>query len=397
MDLEIDDVAYGGRGIARSSGKVIFVPGALPGERVRIRLARDRGNYAEADLEDVLHASPERVEPACPLAAAGCPGCAYQHASYAEELRLKQRQFESLLMRLGGLHPAACGPPAGAPSALAYRNKLVLHAGGGDRPALGYYRADNTTILDVPRCPLAVEAISAEMRRARAESGFLARLRSRTAVTFRHTACDGALRWVGRPPRNAVWLKEDTVLGRISVPRASFFQVNAAVADVLLARVLQLLEASPLPHAVDLYCGAGVFALCAARAGKQRIVGVDNDAEAIEAASYNLRERGGGVSLMPATAADALPEALRILDPSSTILVADPPRQGLERGVMETVIRGKPGEIIYVSCAPDAMARDMARLQTGGYQVQSAGMLDMFPRTACFECVAHLVRRSAGG
>jgi 23S rRNA (uracil1939-C5)-methyltransferase len=192
MNVVIESVVYPGRGLARVEGKVVFVPRTLPGERVAICVAQQHKQWALATLESVLEPSPDRIEPICPLAAI-CPGCAYQQAAYPAELRIKQAQYTELLSRLGGLNvsdPQVLQSPLGAPAFLAYRNKLVLHAGrttGATQPVLGYVGDDNRSLVDVPCCPLAVEPINAVLRERRDDPSFLTRLNDEvlSKVVFR--------------------------------------------------------------------------------------------------------------------------------------------------------------------------------------------------------------------
>jgi len=168
-ELRIEDVVYRGRGLARQAGCVVLVPGVLPGETVRVRIVRRHKNYAEAELLDVAHASPLRREPACPLAGV-CPGCVYQHAAYEEEVRLKAAQLANLLERLAGVDDAVCAPPVASPRSLEYRSRVVLHAArDGARVRLGYFAEDNRTVLDVPRCPLAVPPLNERLQALRAD------------------------------------------------------------------------------------------------------------------------------------------------------------------------------------------------------------------------------------
>ena len=391
FDLEITDVAYGGRGIGRYAGKVCFVPGALPGETVRVRIKQDFKSYADARLIAIRSPSPQRIEPVCPLVAAGCPGCCYQHVTYDEELRIKQAQFADMLSRQAGIGPAVVAPPIGAPAEYGYRNKITVHAskGSGQR-ALGYVLEDNETVLDVEQCPLAVKSVNALLCELRQKPGFRAGLRPGLSVTLRHTARDGAVYWAGQAGLSETWLREDTRLGQVSVPRGSFFQVNPAVADALLAEVMTLIGQSPLSRVVDLYCGVGLFGLAAAQTGRKQVVEIDRDGPAIKAAEYNLRNASAAFTLLAQDAAKALPDVLTQGTAAETILILDPPRRGLDRRVLRAIEAARPAEMIYVSCAADTLARDLAELTASGYVVQSTRLSDMFPRTPYFESVTHL-------
>ncbi len=397
FDLVIDDVAVGGKAIGRRDGKVCFVPGALPGERVRVRPVRDHEAFTDADLLDVLDPSADRITPACPLACVPglpCPGCAYQHAAYPAELALKQRQLESLLARHAGVDAACCRPPVAAPLPLGYRNKMVLHAQvDGREVRLGYYAADNTTVIDIPACPLAMAPLNACLAERRADPSFRHTLRDAMSVTFRWTVRDGALWWRGQASDKDVWLVESSVLGPLSVPRNSFYQMNPAVADLLVAAVRERIAALRPAAAVDLYCGIGVFALAAATVGVPRVVGMDADGPGIRAAEYNARQRQlTSIAWRAGKAEGGLGRRLADLPWSETLLVVDPPRTGLGRDLVRQIGTARPRVVIYIACAADTMARDAKWLQESGYRVESSQLFDMFPRTAHFESVTEFVR-----
>jgi tRNA/tmRNA/rRNA uracil-C5-methylase (TrmA/RlmC/RlmD family) len=394
LELTITDVAYGGRGVARHEGRVVFVPATLPGERVRARIRLMRPRHAEAEPLAVLEASPRRVEPACPLFPA-CPGCRYQHAAHEEELRLKHAQLGQLLRRIGRLGDVACPPPIAAPRPLGYRNKIVLHAGpGAPRPALGYYAEDNATVLDTPACPLAMPALNERLAALRADAAFLGALGDGESVTLRHTEHDGALHWTERHPPPVSELTEWTSLGPLRVPADGFFQVNPFVADRLVELVAEAVRRADPRLVVDAYCGVGVFALAAARAGAPAVEGLDADERAVEAAGRNAAERRvSGVAFRAAPVERGLAAALRRGPADGTSLILDPPRTGLPADVVGVIGRERPAEVIYVSCAADTLARDLGRLGQAGYATESVQLLDMFPRTALFESVARLRRR----
>ncbi len=390
--LTITDVAYRGMGVARlEDGRVVFVPHTLAGERVKARLTRLRTNYAAAILLEVLEPAAARLPPACPLADA-CPGCCYQHAAYAEEVRCKQRQFARFIARVGAPEGALEAPVA-APHPLAYRNKLVLHAQReGAHLRLGYVAGDNTTVLDVARCPLALDPLNARLAALRADTAYLAALDPQAPVTLRYTAADGALAWSGRPPPAAPWLTEQSVLGPLAVPRAGFFQVNPPVADALVSAVRERLRELRPARVLDLYGGVGVFALAAAQAGVPAVHGIEADAEAVRAATHNAAALGlTGVTLAAGQAGALARRALRSLAGGGAVIV-DPPRRGLEPAVTAALATARPAHILYVACAPDMLARDVDRLRAAGYAVRSARLFDMFPRTPYFESLTWLER-----
>jgi len=326
-----------------------------------------------------------------------CPGCAHQHVAYPAELALKQRQLESLLDRQAGVPRDLCRPPVAAPAPLGYRNKMVLHAQLDGRDVrVGYFAADNTTVIDVPACPLAMAPLNACLAERRADPSFRRTLRDGMAVTFRWTERDGALWWRGHAGEKDVWLVETSVLGPLSVPRNSFYQMNPATADLLVTAVRDRLTALQPAAVVDLFCGIGVFALAAAQAGVPQVVGVDVDGPALKAAAYNARQRQLTTIAWRAGSADAGIGNLAGDFPwRDAVLVVDPPRTGLGREVIAHIARHHPARVIYISCAADTMARDARWMQEANYRVESSQLFDMFPRTAHFESVTEFTREDA--
>jgi tRNA/tmRNA/rRNA uracil-C5-methylase (TrmA/RlmC/RlmD family) len=396
--LTITDLPYGGRGIGRLDGKVCFVPGVLPGETVQVRITRDRGDFLEAEPLELITPSPHRIEPACPLAFAclpkhltphsspltsSCPGCCYQHATYEEEIRIKQEQFRNLLAKC---EAPVLLPPVPAPSPLGYRNKMALHAqADGTEMRLGYFLADNTTVLDVPACPLAMAPLNQVLQERRSDPSFFRTLRDGMTITFRCTEKDGALWWRNRAAEKDIWLVESSVIGPLSVPRNSFYQMNPAMADRLVEAVMARLKDSPPHTVVDLYCGVGVFALAAATLGIPKVIGIDLDGPGIQAADYNARRLGLQNTRWHATTANEGILGFELDQPARTTMIVDPPRAGLGRKMVQEILKHKPGRLLYISCAPDTMVRDAAWLREGGYTLRSSQLFDLFPRTSHFE------------
>ena len=387
VELTIQDVVYRGHGLARLEGMVYFVDGVLPGERVRARARKRKKNCVEADLVDVLDASPSRVVPSCELAAT-CEGCCYQHMEHGAEIDCKQKQLVNLLERIGGCREVICREPVRCPSALGYRNKISMHVQGtGDDRAFGYYMKDNRSVLDVPHCPLAMDPINGALGEIRKDLSFP----SGTSVNIRCTEHDGAVHWTDRLAPSTPRVVERTSLGDIDVPTRSFFQTNPLVMDGLLDSLSGLLKRTGLEAVIDLYCGVGVFAFIAARAGAKAVLGIDTDKRAIHAAIRNGRALDhASVLFLQGRAEALLEEALDKVDAGGTAVLLDPPRAGLEERVAEILGRRKPRDIIYASCAADTMARDVKYLAGNGYRLVDTGIVDMFPRTAYFESITHL-------
>jgi len=356
-------------------------------------------NFAEAQLVEVIEKSPQRIEPLCPLAfraggtphaAAGyCPGCAYQHMSYEEEIRVKQAQLANLLERMGNISPSIVRPARPSPAQLEYRNKIVLHGSvAAGQPVLGYFAEDNKTVIDVPRCLLAQPQLNETLAAIRKAPDFTTSIREGQRVTLRRTENDGVVWWRGGAGSGEQWLTETTLAGNLLVPRESFAQVNPPVALELVTRVIELVKMGRKDTVIDLYCGAGIFALAAARTGVARVFGIDSDPCAIRAAQRNANElRLNNAVFHVRAASEGLREVFRSVDAAGATVIVDPSRRGLEKDLVRLLVKMRPAVIIYVSCAADTMARDAAQLCEAGYKAVASEVMDMFPRTAFFESV----------
>ncbi len=386
VEVDIHDVAFGGRGVGRYEGCAVFVPGTLTGERVLVRLTKCRKKFAEAELLDILTPSESRIEPACVLCDR-CPGCCYQHVSYEEEVRLKQKQLEGLLGRIGGLEDVTFKAPVASPLSLGYRNKVVLHAQRERK--LGYFGDDNRTVVDVEACPLAVKPINDVLATFRSSVKTLKQLRPNAAVTFRWTETDGALHWIDRES-GVERLIENSPIGDMRVPRRAFYQINPGVSSLLVSHVSELIKRQDPTYLIDFYCGVGLFAIAAAQHGVPHVFGIERQSVSIRAAIQNCKALGVRCEFVSADVEALAEAALEQVEAEQSMVIIDPPRQGLEAAFLETVIAAQPVTVVYVSCAPDTLARDLKVLVAGGYKVTECQLFDMFPRTSHFETVTVL-------
>lgn len=389
VPVPVSRIAFGGDGVGRlPDGKVCFIPGALPGETVRAEIIREAKSFSRARLLDVTAASPDRVEPDCPLAGT-CPGCAYRHASYACELEWKDRQFHDFLTRG---NPAAESieflPPLGAASRNGCRNKLTFVCENG---AFCYRGFDNRTAVPVRDCPLGHPAIRELLTTAIPSADGQKR-------TFRRTLHDGALDSGSEAWQTIAHLTERLgSFGDFRVPKASFFQVNPDMSPKLADRVLSLLKETGAERLLELYCGVGVFSILAAEAVPGLAArAVELDKAAIEAARFNAETHGVSdrCAFLAADAGEAFRRLSESRESAKSCVLVDPPRMGLPASLTHGIGRSAPMAVLYISCAPDTLRRDADRLAEHGYVVQKAGMVDMFPATGHFESVT-LFRRSA--
>ncbi|PYK28562.1 MAG: 16S rRNA (cytosine(1402)-N(4))-methyltransferase [Verrucomicrobia bacterium] len=367
VDLRIEDVAFGGKGVAREQGKAVFVPYSIEGELVSAEIMREKKQFAEADLIEVKQLSPDRVEPECPYFGR-CGGCAYQHINYEHQLAIKWRQVRDALQRIGKLKDAPIRPIIPSPKQYAYRNRITVHAQDG---VTGFFRRDSHRLIDIERCSIS----SDEVNRA------LAELRAQPYVSDGHYTL------------------------RAGSEVRVFAQTNDEVANALRDLVVDLVPSNQ-GVLIDAYCGAGFFAK-ALLDKFERVIGIDWDKFAIDAARENAtaketyiagdvetelgraaqQTRKGDLQFAPAvipTSRDSL---------KSVTLIVDPPATGLSENVRKAVIDLAPEILIYVSCNPPTLARDLRELQEK-FTIDSVTPLDMFPQTAEIEVAVQLSQRS---
>ncbi len=443
--VDITGYTAEGAGVARlEDGMIVFVPGALAGETCLIRLQKVNRNAAWGKPEEVLTPSPARIAPDCPWFGR-CGGCQLRHMTYEEELRFKRARVHDALSRIGGLE-LRTESIHGAADILRYRNKVqfpIARVASG-RFCVGFYRARSHEVIPVKDCLLQPEE-AALLRRAllkwmarwgvsaydeKRHSGLLRHLFLRFAQTgvlcclvingepgrrlpqeedlvYSLRAAVPALTGImvsynsertnvvlGRESRviwGQDWLDE-TLCGltfRLSAP--SFFQVNRAQTEVLYDLVEEYAGLTGTETVLDLYCGTGTISLVMARhAG--RVLGVEIVPQAVEDAEENARRNG--MDNAQFWCGDADSAAKRLLDENlrPDVVTVDPPRKGLAPEVIQTIAQMSPRRVVYVSCDPATLARDLKRFRESGYEPERAAAVDLFPRTHHVECVALLSR-----
>jgi tRNA/tmRNA/rRNA uracil-C5-methylase (TrmA/RlmC/RlmD family) len=392
VELEIIDVSYGGRGVGRLDNCVYFVPDVLKGETIKAKVTKRKKRFAEAELIEILTPAPERITPACPLSDI-CPGCAYQHVAYEKEVDIKQQQLINLLQRLGHADTTGVKAPAKAPFDNGYRNKITLHADtSGEKTILGYIGKDNKTVFDVPECHLAHPKICEKLTFLRSNVNFMKSLEQDMTVTLRYTEQNGVLFWKNRKS-NEQRVFEKSILGTMRVPLAGFSQVYPEVSDMVIQDIMDKLQKIEPEFVIDVYCGAGIFALAASSCGVPAILGIDSNSLSIRAAQRNSAKLGlDRIEFIRASADRVISKALAAVNAQKTTVILDPPRRGLSNQVTTTLQKVKPINIIYVSCSPDTLSRDIAMFAEAGYILKEAQVFDMFPRTAKFETITWLTR-----
>ena len=349
IELEIQDVAFGGNGVGRSDGKAVFVPFTIDGELISARVIREKKKFAEAELADILEPASHRVAPECPYFGR-CGGCSYQHITYGHQLTLKHRQVEQSLRRIGRFTDPPMRPIIPSPEHYGYRNRITVHAEEG---VIGYYRRDEHRLIDVKQCPIAAPEVN----------NALAELRTRR-------------------PRDGHY-----TLRAHAGPRV-FAQTNDAVAEALAQLVDGMLPAGQ-SLLIDAFCGAGFFAK-RLLSKFDRVVGIEWDRYAIAAAQENATP---SETYIAGDVDQELRRVLAIAALDHTCVLLDPPATGLSPETRRTLLANPPATVVYVSCNPATMARDLAELGPR-FAIISVTPLDMFPQTAEIECVTHLQRSS---
>ena len=398
IELDITTVAFGGDGIGRVDNFVVFVPFVLEGERVEVEIVEVKKRYATADLIRVIKPSPLRVEPQCPYYMK-CAGCQYQHVDYAHQLELKHNQIRDIFQRIGKIADPPIDPVIASPQSYGYRNKIVVHGPG--KP--GFWTVRGRSIIAIDHCPIARDEINSklvEVSQQPLENVHLTIRCNSAGHVWTYTEVKG--RGAVPPPSDASPEEiEEVILGKtLRTPIGSFFQVNRDVIELALEHSRKVFAVSGCKVLVDAYCGIGLFALMFADIARH-CYGIEVDAKAIAAANANAQRLGltncdfyAGkterllfYTLRQCLPAEALAKEGKL---DETCLILDPPRSGCGRPVLKTLREQKPRKIIYVSCAPPMLARDIKEMLGFGYKLERVTPFDMFPQTAHCEAVAEL-------
>ncbi|MCL1920749.1 MAG: TRAM domain-containing protein [Kiritimatiellaeota bacterium] len=394
----IQTLAYGGDGIARIDGRVVFVPGTIPGETVRIRITQTKKNFARGEAVEILEPSPERIDPCCRVGAdARVPGCVYDHLAYAAEVQAKQQQVEGFFRRIPHAEDAFL-PPVASPAPLHYRNKTALHAEATPEGfCLGYRQEPSHRVLDLPACPLADPSINDALNAFRASADARQLLDPGGGIVFRTTPHDGAVWYSGdtRSPNCPDHLTAQSPAGPMSVPHDGFWQVNPAVADALVRFVMDTFaQDAAAQDILDLYCGVGVLGLACMKRGGRRLAGIESGRAAVAAARQNAKAHGvEGRFTARALGRDAVRLNEWMGAPCQTTIIADPPREGMGKSVVQGIAASGAARIFYISCDPATLTRDLTLLLAiSRYRVHRIRLFDMFPRTAHVETFVELQR-----
>lgn len=443
LEVTITDLNHDGDGVAKTSdGFVLFVPGTVPNDRALVEVSRLRSRHGEATLVQLMRPAPERVEPPCPVAGE-CGGCALQHLAYDAELAWKQERVRQALVRVGRLDHVPIRPILGMARPFTYRNKAQYPVRKKDgKTVVGFYRRKSHEVVPGVDCliqhPLAVKVATAAQElidelglsvyNEESHRGFVRHLVVR--VSFSRGECMAILVTRDRDfPAADVWVKEmrrrvpeiaslvqnvnpqrtNVIMGdetivlwgadhlvesigsrEFLISPASFFQVNPIQAKQLYDVVKEDAAVDPGDVVWDIYCGAGTIGIYVATEGV-RLRGVEKVVAAVADARRNARHNGiDDARFEQGEAETVLPRWAKAGERADVALL-DPPRSGSDPKTLAAIAKAAPRRIVYVSCNPATLARDLAELATWGYRTVKVQPVDMFPQTSHVEAVALLV------
>ena len=429
FDVSVERLGVSGEGVGQLDGYTVFIEGALPGESVRAQLVERRRRFGRAEAFERFETSPHRVEPVCPLFGR-CGGCQLMHLEYFEQLVFKRQRVVDALERIGKIVGVEVAPCAPSPSPLHYRNKIQLPVCPGSEMRLGLYAKGTHDVVEIERCFIhcvlgerVFLAVAALLKGSKLASGVLRHVLIKTAVHTNQVLVvlvtreeeteglvemaeqmmeavpeiKGVVHHVNRRTDNVVLSGEfrtlsgvgaieETIDGlQFKISPASFFQVNTAQAEQLYRRAVELAGLTGDEVVLDAYSGVGTLSLFLARAAKE-VLGVECVPEAIGDAKENAERNGMGNVRFFCAQAEAFMAAIEQVD----VAILNPPRKGCAPAVLEKLIALTPKTIVYISCDPATLARDMAILSEGGYTLDQVEPFDMFPQTAHVETLVSL-------
>jgi len=414
QQVKFEKMVYGGDCLGHlADGRAVFVPFVLPGESAEIEITESKERFARGRMVKLVEESPDRITPPCPYFSI-CGGCSYQHLGYAQQLDLKKDLVRDQLERIGKLTNLPEFPITGSPTAFAYRNQVQFHPVQNENaeasPSLGFNRASSNEVLPIEKCLLISEEMNEilEQIELEADSG-IARIAirmdgdSEIMLVFEGESPEPPELSIELPV-SSTYLSPDgrslnmggndalvyRVLGEeFLVSPESFFQVNLPVAEEMVSHVLALIEGQENLSILELYSGVGLFSRFLAPHASQ-LTAIESSPSACFDFAGNLDEFEN-INLYEGAVEYLLPPLIEQIK-SIDLVVLDPPRAGLNTKARQALIDLDPQQIIYISCDPSTLARDLKHFSEAGYSLQSLHAFDMFPQTAHVETVANLYK-----
>ena len=443
FELETTSMTHDGLGVGRHDGMAIFVQGAIDGEKAKVKVIKVAKSYAVARMEELLAKSPDRIEPFCP-AYKRCGGCSLQHMTYAKTLAFKRQVVIDNLTRIGGLSDLEIKPTLGMKDPLRYRNKAQYPVGIGKAgPVAGFFARHSHEIIESKTCDiqhqsndLARDAVMEFIRANRisiydeaTNRGLIRHVVTRVGfhtgevmviIVSASSSIPKTDKLVtllrGRIPdlksvvlnindkpgnvilgdRNTILYGKDTIEDKLGdlvfeISPLSFYQTNPVQTEVLYNKAIEYAGLTGKETVFDLYCGIGTIALFAAGKAK-RVIGVEVVPEAFEAAKHNSERNGITNAEFYCGEVEKLVPELNEQGIKADVIFVDPPRKGCDEALLKSLVDMAPERIIYVSCNPSTLARDLKYLGENGFKTGDVQPVDMFPWTEHVECVTVLYK-----
>jgi 23S rRNA (uracil1939-C5)-methyltransferase len=443
--IEISGLTHDGDGVGQTEGFTLFVPHALPGEKIRAKVLKTKKNYGYAKMLEILEKSPHRIEPQCSIYYQ-CGGCTMQHMNYEEQLRQKQNLVVENLRRIGKIENVVVHPIIGMDEPWHYRNKAQVPIGELDGKLIsGFYAHRTHRIIDMDTCHIQhqkIDEVVAEVKRVASSLGLQAYNELTGEGLLRHVVVKVGFKTkevmavlvvngdkipnvdqlvnqltnkiqglksivmnVNKKQTNVIFGNHTEVIWgepyiydyigdvKFAISARSFYQVNPVQTEVLYNKALVYAALSGTETVIDAYCGIGTISLFLAKKAR-RVYGVEIVPDAISDAKRNARlNQIDNVEFAVGEAETVIPWWYST-GVSADVVVVDPPRKGCDEKLLDTLIRMKPERIVYVSCNPSTLARDLRILEDGGYITKEVQPVDMFPHTMHVECVVWLSRQN---
>ncbi|SFE64210.1 23S rRNA (uracil1939-C5)-methyltransferase [Bacillus sp. OV194] len=443
IDVEFVDLTHDGAGVAKVDGFPLFVPNGLPGEKAKIKVVNVKKGYGFGRLMELTEESGQRVEPPCPIYK-WCGGCQLQHLSYEGQLEFKRKQVEDVLQRIGKLENVPVLPTLGmGDEPWRYRNKAQVPVGERDgRLITGFYQKRSHEIVEMDSCIItgdtaddAIQAVKDILNKygisayeEKRHKGIIRHIIARYGKTTnelmivlvtngkelpnRNRIVDdivSALPQIKSVVQNVNTRRTNVIFGdetkvlwgseyiydyigdiKFAISARSFYQINPQQTKVLYDQALKYAELTGDETVIDAYCGIGTISLFLAQKAK-KVYGVEIVPEAIEDARRNAELNGLDNTEFAAGESEVVIPALKEQGITPDVIVVDPPRKGCDEALIQTIIEMKPKRVVYVSCNPSTLARDLRILEDGGFKTLEVQPVDMFPQTTHVECVAQLI------
>ena len=444
VELEITDLNTSGEGVGRYEGRVVFVPNTVTGDRLTAKIIQSKAKFARGKIEQLLTSSPHRIRPGC-IVADKCGGCQWQHIEPSYQREAKRQQVIQAFQRIGGFEDVQVQPILHTATSLNYRNKSTYPIGRSHTGQVqaGYYRQGSHKLVNLNQCPVQDERLHPllkEVKQDIQQQGWSIYNESNHQGKLRHLAlrigkntgeilltlvtnnqnlpgiAEQAEIWLDKYPglvgvclninsdrTNAIlgqktyaiagksYLREIFAGVELHIAADTFFQINTGAAELLLQAIVKQLNLTGKENIVDAYCGIGTFSLPLARQASQ-VIGIEVNLTSIQQAKNNATlNQIDNVTFY----SGKVEHCLQQIELQPDILLLDPPRKGCDTQVIATILELQPSRIVYISCKPSTLARDLKLLcQSGIYQPAYIQPADFFPQTTHVECLAILNRRA---